>query len=90
MFGGKPIRAREYLNDTRGFVAELMAKSMKPEQLAAPMTADDWQRLREYLKQFGELDPQFRYIGTSRAGSRSTTTPQPEVLKHAPVVRANC
>ena len=23
MFGGKPIRAREYLNDTRGFVAEL-------------------------------------------------------------------
>ena len=34
MFGGKPIRAREYLNDTRGFVAELMAKSLKPEQIA--------------------------------------------------------
>ena len=32
MFGGKPIRAREYFNDTRGFVAELMAKSMKPER----------------------------------------------------------
>jgi len=81
MFGGKPIRAREYLNDTRGFVAELMAKSMKPEQLAAPMTADDWERLREYLKQFGELDPQFRYIGTSRAGLAKHDYTQPEVLK---------
>ena len=38
MFGGKPIRAREYLNDSRGFVAELMAKSMKPE---AAHGADD-------------------------------------------------
>ena len=54
MFGGKPIRAREYLNDTRGFVAELMAKSMKPEQITAPLTKDDWERLREYLKQILE------------------------------------
>ena len=41
MFGGKPIRAREYMTDSRGFVAELMSKSMKPEQFAAPMTKDD-------------------------------------------------
>jgi monoamine oxidase len=81
MFGGKPIRAREYLNDTRGFVAELMAKSMKPEQIAAPMTRDDWERLREYLKHFGELDPQFRYIGTSRSGLARHDYTRPEVLK---------
>ena len=33
------------------------------------MTADDWDRLREYLKQFGELDPQFKYIGTQPLGT---------------------
>src|SRR4051812_31602463 len=81
MFGGKPIRAREYLSDSRGFVAELMAKSMKPEDMTAPMTKDDWDRLREYLKQFGELDPQFRYIGTSRAGLAKHDYTSPEVLK---------
>ena len=33
MFGGKPIRNREYITDTRGFIAELLAKSLKPEQM---------------------------------------------------------
>jgi len=81
MFGGKPIRAREYLSDTRGFVAELMAKSINKEAISGPMTPDDWDRLREYLKQFGELDPQFRYIGTSRAGLARHDYTAPEVLK---------
>ncbi len=81
MFGGKPIRAREYLNDSRGFVAELMAKSMKPEAMAAPFSKDDWERLREYLRQFGELDPQFKYIGTSRSGLARHDYTVPDVLK---------
>jgi monoamine oxidase len=81
MFGGKPIRAREYLNDTRGFVAELMAKSMNKQAMNAPLTADDWERLREYLRAFGELDPQFRYIGTSRAGLATHDYTGPDVLK---------
>jgi monoamine oxidase len=81
MFGGKPIRAREYMNDSRGFVAELMAKSMKPDAMTAPMTKDDWERLREYLKQFGELDPQLKYIGTSRSGLAKHDYTAPEELK---------
>ena len=81
MFGGKPVRAREYLNDSRGFIAELMAKSIRPEAMNAPMTAGDWERLREYIRQFGELDPQFRYIGTSRAGLASHDYTAPDVLK---------
>jgi monoamine oxidase len=81
MFGGKPIRAREYLNDTRGFVAELMAKSMKREAIDAPMTREDWERLREYLRHFGELDPQFRYLGSSRAGLASHDYTLPDLLK---------
>ena len=81
MFGGKPIRAREYLNDSRGFIAELMAKSMKPDAMAGAMTKDDWERLREYLKQFGELDPQFNYIGTARSGLASHDYTFPDQLK---------
>jgi monoamine oxidase len=81
MFGGKPIRAREYMNDSRGFVAELMAKSMKPDAITAPMTKDDWDRLREYIRHFGELDPQFNYIGTSRAGLATHDYTFPDQLK---------
>jgi monoamine oxidase len=81
MFGGKPIRAREYLNDSRGFIAELMAKAIKKEDLTGPMTAADWDSLREYLKQFGELDPQFKYIGTSRSGLANQDYTVPELLK---------
>ena len=53
----------------------------KPEQFNAPLTNDDWERLREYLKHFGELDPQFKYIGTSRAGLASHDYTMPDVLK---------
>jgi monoamine oxidase len=81
MFGGRPIRAREYLNDTRGFVAELMAKSLKRDDITAPMTAGDWEQLREYLRQFGELDPQFKYFGTSRSGLASHDYTRADVLK---------
>ena len=49
--------------------------------MTGPMTADDWDRLREYLKQFGELDPQFRYIGSSRSGLARHDYTSPEVLK---------
>jgi monoamine oxidase len=45
------------------------------------MTKDDWERLREYLKQFGELDPQFNYIGTARSGLASHDYTFPDQLK---------
>ena len=60
MFGGKPIRTREYLNDARGFIAEFLAKGMTAEQIAAPLTRHDWERLIDFLRHFGDLDPQFR------------------------------
>jgi monoamine oxidase len=81
MFGGKPVRAREYMTDSRGFVAELISKSMKPEQFAAPMTKDDYDRLREYLKYLGTLDPAFNYVGSSNAGLATHDYTMPDVLK---------
>ena len=81
MFGGKPIRAREYMSDSRGFVAELMSKSMQPDQFAAAMTKEDMDRLREYVKYLGTLDPNFKYVGTSNAGLAKHDYTSPEALK---------
>jgi monoamine oxidase len=81
MFDGKPIRAREYMTDSRGFVAELMAKSMKPEQMTAPMNPNDWEMLREYLRQLGDLDKDFLYKGSTRAGLAVHDYTNPEQLK---------
>lgn len=81
MFGGKPIRAREYMTDTRGFVAELMAKSITPEKMLAPMTPADWEQVREYVRQFGDLDSGFRYLGSNRAGLAKHDYTNPEQHK---------
>ena len=81
MFGGKPIRNREYITDTRGFVAELLAKSLKPEQMMAPFTRADYTQLLDYVRQFGELDAGFKYRGSGRAGFKTHDYTSPEQLK---------
>lgn len=81
MFGGKPIRNREYITDTRGFIAELLAKSLKPEQLSAPFTGADYTQLLEYVRQFGELDERFTYTGSGRAGLATHDYTGPDGLK---------
>jgi monoamine oxidase len=81
MFGGRRIRNREYMADTRGFIAELMVKGLQPAQLAAPFTQADYTQLLEYLRQFGELDDQFKYRGSSRAGTVSHDYTSPERRK---------
>lgn len=68
MFGGKPIRQREYLAHTRGFVAELLVKSIRPETLLAPFTRGDYERLRWYVRGFGGLDETYAYRDSERAG----------------------
>lgn len=68
MFGGRRVRNREWMSDTRGFIAELAAKSIRPEDLAAPLTQDDLARVRAYLRELGDLDDQLRYRHSSRAG----------------------
>ena len=68
ILGGKPIRNREYIGDTRGFIAELIAKSLKPDQLLAPFTAADYERVMDYVREFGDLDKQLKYRGQWRTG----------------------
>ena len=80
-FGGRPIRSREYITDARGFVAELLAKSVDPRVLDAPLDADDNERLREFARAYGDLDETLAYRGSERAGYASGGMTSPGVKK---------
>ena len=80
-FGGRPIRNREYMADARGFLAELLAKSVAPGTLDARLDADDHERLREFLRAYGDLDETRAYHGSDRAGYASGGMTSPGVKK---------
>lgn len=66
--GGQRIRNREFMADSRGFVAELAAKCIARDRLDAPFTGGDYEAVLEYLRQFGDLDGKMKYTGSVRAG----------------------
>ncbi|HEY6432650.1 MAG TPA: FAD-dependent oxidoreductase [Acetobacteraceae bacterium] len=67
-FGGTPQLNRRVVNDSRGYVAELAAKAMDQAALDGPVTPEDKERLRAFLRAFGALDRDLAYRGSSRAG----------------------
>ena len=69
-FGGKPQRNRRVHADARGFVAELAAKAIDTASLGHPVTVEDKEKLRAFLKDFGALDKDLVYRGGSRGGYR--------------------
>ncbi len=81
MFGGRPVRNREYIADSRGFVAELLAKTVRPESFGTAFDNRDYQQLLEYLRQFGELDGRFKYVSSSRAGYATHDYTNPPAFK---------
>ncbi|MBK5912673.1 hypothetical protein CCR85_14405 [Rhodothalassium salexigens] len=66
--GGRPVMQREFIADARGFMAELMAKSIEPARIDAPLTEADLERLHAYLRRYGDLDEALHYRGSDRAG----------------------
>ena len=75
LFGGKRIRNREYITETRNFIAEMTAKALKPEQLDAPLTATDHKAVIEYLRQFGHLNEQLKTSRSKKTVSESFNDP---------------
>lgn len=71
MFGGKPVRAREFITDARGFMSELLAKSVLNEQLSRPFNDLDAERLLGFVRAYGDLDSNHFYRGSRRAGYRN-------------------
>jgi monoamine oxidase len=68
VFGGKPIRQRQAINDTRGYVSELLAKCMQQGALNQAFTADDQAVVMDFLKAYGALNKTFQYVGSARSG----------------------
>lgn len=73
--GRGKLRWRELQADMRGHTAELLAKVIKKEQLDRPLSADDRERLLEYLRADGNLDATLRY---PRSGDTSEDPTYPE------------
>jgi monoamine oxidase len=67
-FAGAPQLNRRVANDARGYVAELAAKAIDRAALDQPASAEEAERLRDFLRAFGALDRDLAYHGSSRAG----------------------
>lgn len=67
-FDGKPVRAQRMITDTRGSIAELLAKAIHKNALDQELTGEDKDKLLAFMRQFGDLDEQFRYPGSVRSG----------------------
>ncbi|HEY5763963.1 MAG TPA: FAD-dependent oxidoreductase, partial [Rhodocyclaceae bacterium] len=70
-FGGKPVRVGRYTTDTRGFVAELLYKAVDKNAFEQPLSAEDRERMLVFARDYGDLDAEGLYKGSSRAGYKS-------------------
>lgn len=69
---GKPVVQRKAVNDARGHVSELLSKCIAQGALDSELTTEDRERMRSFLKVYGPLDKDGRYVGSDRAGFRVT------------------
>ncbi|HSG89081.1 MAG TPA: FAD-dependent oxidoreductase [Pseudomonadales bacterium] len=70
-FGGKPVRQRQYVADARGFMMELMAKTVLDAEMATPFRGVDVQKILALLTQYGDLSEDHFYRGSARSGYKS-------------------
>jgi monoamine oxidase len=66
--GGAPVVQRKAINDTRGHVSELLSKCVAQGALDSDLTAEDRERMKTFLKVYGALDKDGKYIGSPNAG----------------------
>jgi monoamine oxidase len=68
-FEGSPVVARQVMTDTRGYLAELLAKAVNRNALDDTLTGEDKERLLDLLRSYGDLDPaDDLYMGSGRGG----------------------
>jgi monoamine oxidase len=65
---GRKIRMRVAVNDTRGHIAELLAKALNQGALGQAITPADKAKLLPFLKAYGDLGDDFDFKGTERSG----------------------
>jgi len=67
-FEGRPLPNRQVIHDSRGFVAELLAKAISKDALADDVSVEDKDRLLAFVRSFGALTKDYFYKGSPRAG----------------------
>ncbi|MBE7181168.1 MAG: FAD-dependent oxidoreductase, partial [Terriglobus roseus] len=77
--GGKPVVQRKAINDTRGHVSELLAKSISNGALDQELTKEDRERMLTFLKVYGPLNKESKYVGSDRAGYKTPAGAGPVV-----------
>lgn len=65
---GNPVRYRTAKADVYGYTSELLAKATNKGALDADLTADDKERLLDFLKDYGQLKSDYTYQGGSNRG----------------------
>ncbi|GAA4073719.1 flavin monoamine oxidase family protein [Nonomuraea soli] len=65
---GQTVRARTARADTYGYIAELLAKATDEGRLNRRLTAEDRERLLDFLTRFGDLGEALSYSGSPRRG----------------------
>ncbi|HEY0944281.1 MAG TPA: NAD(P)/FAD-dependent oxidoreductase [Opitutaceae bacterium] len=69
---GKRVRQREAKADLRGATAELLAKAVDQNKLEQAFTAEDKERLLDFLRREGDLNPNsLHYEGSTRRGFKT-------------------
>jgi monoamine oxidase len=66
--GGQAVEQRRMINDTRGHVSELLAKSINKGALDQDVTLEDKERMLVFLREYGDLTPDYLFKGTDRSG----------------------
>ena len=70
--GGVAVPQRKAINDTRGHVSELLNKCLAQGALDTELTKEDRERMTAFLKVYGPLDKTGAYVGSDRAGYKTT------------------
>ena len=71
MMGGKPVRNIDFTTNARGFLAEVLAKSLSNQDLADGFTRTEQEVLLSMIRDFGDLNENDLYTGSFRAGYAS-------------------
>jgi len=62
------FQLRQAVNDTRGQLSELLARTVSRKALDQDLSVDDRQALLNFLKVYGDLNADFQYKGSVRSG----------------------
>ncbi len=66
--GGKPVEQRQVINDTRGYISELLAKCIDQRGLDQVLSKDDSEKMLAFLQTYGDLDRDYKFKGSERSG----------------------